>query len=190
MKNCKSVFGYVVGLLFVILLFAVAFFSLAIALNKNYKFGLSDDSIVIAFVGIMATFVVVSNYVQLKQSEDKVEECSKKIKQLEDDLRKIIVDRKTVMLASGVKEEKLDLNEIEGIDVFNGVEIKYTILRGDKTRQGTIFGNAVGGFTEINAIGDCENVWFDLKKTNGVILIKKDGEQNDKVIIRFLIIGQ
>ena len=74
------------------------------------------------------------------------------------------------------------------IDSFNGVELKYTIIRWDKTRQGTIFGNAIGGFVKTNATGECQDVCFNLK-TNGVILINKEGEVKDKVIIRFLIIA-
>ena len=64
-KEKKWYEGYI-GILAVITLFAVAFFGLAILANNCWNFGIAYDPVVLAFVGILATFVVVSNYIQVK----------------------------------------------------------------------------------------------------------------------------
>jgi hypothetical protein len=89
-------------------------------------------------------------------------------------------------LARGVKEKTFDMNAIVG--AFYVAEVKYTILRGDKTQQGTIIiGNTKDDFIEMNVTGDCE-VYFSCN-TKGIISITKDdGEQSEEVIIRFLIL--
>jgi len=66
-------------LLVAILLGAIIFFGLAILAYKQWDIGLSGDSIVLAFVGILATFVVVSNYLQLKRTDDKVDSFKSEI---------------------------------------------------------------------------------------------------------------
>jgi hypothetical protein len=54
----------------IITLFAAIFFLLAVWLNRKFYFGISDSGRVIAFVGILATFVVISNYMQVKEVRD------------------------------------------------------------------------------------------------------------------------
>ena len=51
--------------------FSVLFFVIAVLLKKIFDFEISNDSIVITFVGIMATFIVISNYLQVKEVKDK-----------------------------------------------------------------------------------------------------------------------
>jgi hypothetical protein len=68
----KSKYSYIKLLLW-ITLFAILFFGLAICLNNRFKFGLSDDSIVITFVGILATFIVVSNFMQVQKIKDELQ---------------------------------------------------------------------------------------------------------------------
>jgi hypothetical protein len=69
------------ALLFKIFIGAILFFVVAACLNKWLKFGLSDDSVVLVFVGIAATFVVVSNYAQVQEIKrefgSKVEDIEK-----------------------------------------------------------------------------------------------------------------
>jgi hypothetical protein len=65
------------------------FFLLAVFLNKTYKFGISDDSVVLAFVGIVATFIVVSNYMQVQAIESKfvrkTSDFEKQVKEIQSD---------------------------------------------------------------------------------------------------------
>ena len=178
-------------LLIAILLFAVGFFTLAIILQRTYDFAITDSSIVIEFIGTLATFIVVSNYIQLKNAEDKIEgfksdldNFSIKFKQLEDDLTKKFVGR-TVNMASGVTTASFDLNE--AIDSFTGAEVKYSVVRGSEIELGNIrIGRTIGSLFQIDVTGDCE-VIFDCK-TVGVIFIKKEGNADDEVSIRFLVL--
>jgi peptidoglycan hydrolase CwlO-like protein len=62
------------GILVAIFGLAFLFFLFAILLNKSFGFGISGDSIVLTFVGIAATFVVVSNYAQVKEIEDRTKD--------------------------------------------------------------------------------------------------------------------
>jgi cell division protein ZapA (FtsZ GTPase activity inhibitor) len=73
-------------LLLKITAFAFVFFGLAIVLQRCFDFGISDDSVVIAFIGILATFVVVSNYMQVKSIQDNFATKSNK---LENELKKV-----------------------------------------------------------------------------------------------------
>lgn len=57
------------------------FFLFAVFLNKTYDFGISGDSIIFTFVGIAATFIVVSNYAQVKDIERKFDEKTTEINQ-------------------------------------------------------------------------------------------------------------
>lgn len=71
-KNISDKYSWlrILGFIF---LFSIVFFIVAVYLNEKYHFGISGDSIVLAFVGIAATFVVVSNYAQVKDIERKYE---------------------------------------------------------------------------------------------------------------------
>ena len=139
--------------------------------------------IVLGFVGILATFVVVGNYMQVKHAEDKVEKLSEKVKQLEDDMSKKIFE-KVIMMDIGVKTKSFDFKAIMG--TF-GAEVRYTVLRGGEIQKGTIvIGNTIDSFTEINVTGEC-NVYFSCVN-EGTILIHKNDEPTDElVIIRFLV---
>jgi chaperonin cofactor prefoldin len=67
-------------LLITIVVCAFLFFLGVIYLNKQFNFGLSDDSIVVTFVGIVATFVIVSNYLQVKEVKDEFDRSATKTK--------------------------------------------------------------------------------------------------------------
>ena len=68
-KQEKSHAPYVKLLLWIVCL-SVSFFALFITLNYYLDFGISGDAVVITFIGIAATFVVVSNYLQVKEVKD------------------------------------------------------------------------------------------------------------------------
>jgi predicted nuclease with TOPRIM domain len=68
-----------INILVAIFILTFFFFLFAVFLNKTYKFGLSDDSIVLTFVGVLTTFIVVSNYMQVKDIERKFEEKIKEV---------------------------------------------------------------------------------------------------------------
>ena len=74
-------------LLGAILVGSIIFFGVAVWANKQWNFGLSDNSIVIAFVGILATFIVISNYMQLKRTEDRVDDFKNDWEKTLNDLR-------------------------------------------------------------------------------------------------------
>jgi ssDNA-binding Zn-finger/Zn-ribbon topoisomerase 1 len=68
------------GLLLKIFICAVVFFVFAVLLKNYFCFEISGDSVVLAFVGIAATFIVISNYAQVKDAKD---EFAKERAQLE-----------------------------------------------------------------------------------------------------------
>jgi hypothetical protein len=70
----------------------VAFFYVAVRLQECYGFEISGDSIVLTFVGIAATFVVVSNYIQVKEIKG---EFANKITEIEGAFEKRINDKIT-----------------------------------------------------------------------------------------------
>jgi cell division protein FtsL len=68
-----------IKLLLWVLFGAIVFFTFAVVLNRAYHFGISDTSVVLAFVGILATFIVVSNYIQMKDLERKIKDLDTKV---------------------------------------------------------------------------------------------------------------
>jgi hypothetical protein len=82
-----------VKLLLVIIAGAAAFWFLAVISYKYFGFALDAKNVVLTLVGILATFVVVSNYMQVqevkKEFESKVGETRKKIWNVEKGLKKI-----------------------------------------------------------------------------------------------------
>ncbi|MDR2410577.1 MAG: hypothetical protein LBE13_21040 [Bacteroidales bacterium] len=94
-KNIKSRtsrwWDYIL-LLIVISAFAVAFFLFAVWLKERFHFEISGDSIVLTFVGIAATFVVVSNYMQVKEIKDEFNDKTTAIENKTDKL----IDNKIV----------------------------------------------------------------------------------------------
>jgi hypothetical protein len=89
------------------------FFLFAVFLNWTFNFGISDNGIVLTFVGIAATFIVVSNYAQVKDIEgrfkEKVAELNKTFDAKVTDLGKTF-DAKVAGL-----DEKIEENKIEEI---------------------------------------------------------------------------
>ena len=69
-KPEKAHIPYVRLLLWIAVL-SILFFALFISLNHFIDFKISSNSIVISFIGIISTFIVVSNYMQVKIIEDK-----------------------------------------------------------------------------------------------------------------------
>jgi hypothetical protein len=71
-----------IRLFILITIFSIAFFVLFLWLNHKYCFGISNDSIVLTFIGIIATFVVISNYIQVKEIERKFDSKRIELEQL------------------------------------------------------------------------------------------------------------
>jgi methyl-accepting chemotaxis protein len=81
------------SLLFWITGLSVVYFVLAVLLNHFFDFGISPDSIVLVFVGILATFIVVSNYMQVQDIKKeftnevaRLNDFNNRIERLRDDL--------------------------------------------------------------------------------------------------------
>lgn len=96
-KNSKEgrigrVFLSSIGLLLVVIVIAFSCLFFFICLNDQYHFGISGDGIVLTFVGALATFIVVGNYMQVKDIERKFEsktrDLSNKIDRTESTLEK------------------------------------------------------------------------------------------------------
>ena len=76
--------------------FAFMFFLVAVFLNKSLGFGLSDESAMITFIGIIATFIVVGNYSQIrdikeefKKREEEIEHLKRESAKLQKDIARI-----------------------------------------------------------------------------------------------------
>jgi len=76
----KQKYSYIKLLLYIVGL-TIPFFALFILLNHFIGFGLSEDSIVLTFVGIAVTFVVVSNYMQVSDIKYEFDKRVDKIKE-------------------------------------------------------------------------------------------------------------
>ena len=70
----------------------------------------SESNIVLTFVGILATFVVVSNYAQVKSIEDKMES---EITHLNEELEKLRREKKEMRALVKSYDERLTLNDEE-----------------------------------------------------------------------------
>jgi hypothetical protein len=69
---CKGIKFYL-GIFGVIVVCAFIFWFLAVISYKYFGFALSPDNVVVTFVGILATFVVVSNYMQVLEIKKEFE---------------------------------------------------------------------------------------------------------------------
>jgi len=83
----KSLGSYSAILLVAIALGILFVFVSSIILEK-YKIGFSDESYILGFVGVLATFVVISNYIQVQQVK---QESEKKINELEGNISEVKV---------------------------------------------------------------------------------------------------
>ncbi|MDR0829659.1 MAG: hypothetical protein LBN95_06070 [Prevotellaceae bacterium] len=76
-------------LLLIITATTFLYFIFAILLNKWLNFGLSDSSIILVFIGITATFVVISNFSQVSKIENQVNSKLERISDLEKDIENL-----------------------------------------------------------------------------------------------------
>lgn len=72
-KKKKKKSNYVVTSLLVAGVIAFVFIILVIVANKEWGFELSTDKIVLTFVGILATFLVITNYAQVSDIKKDIE---------------------------------------------------------------------------------------------------------------------
>jgi hypothetical protein len=120
-----------------IIIGTVAFFALAVILNKHFDFGISDDSIVVAFIGIIATFVVISNYMQLRdvktESLNKIVEIEDKFKyktkEIENTLQSKIESTKDFL----INQARTDIDTLHKNDNIKfleyDIELHYNTLQ-------------------------------------------------------------
>jgi hypothetical protein len=73
---------------FVILSFAFSLASLIVVVccNINWNLELISSGIAFAFIGVLATFIVISNFMQVKEIEEKVKETDKKYDDIKDEI--------------------------------------------------------------------------------------------------------
>jgi gas vesicle protein len=97
------------------------FFLFAVFLNKTYDFGISDDSVVLTFVGIAATFVVVSNYMQIKEIETKyeknIDDIAKKVDEKEKGIKSDF-DKKIEKIQNEFDEFENKIEDIENLRTY------------------------------------------------------------------------
>jgi Skp family chaperone for outer membrane proteins len=74
-RENKGLSGRFYLLLFgVIVAAAIVFLALSVLAHKCFGYSISEETSIIAVIGILATFVVVSNYAQTKAIKDELEE--------------------------------------------------------------------------------------------------------------------
>jgi hypothetical protein len=68
---------------------AIVFWFLAVLSYKFFKFEISSTNVILTLVGILATFIVISNYLQVKEIKDEFYNHSKNI---EANIRNIVIE--------------------------------------------------------------------------------------------------
>jgi hypothetical protein len=123
------------NILVAIFVLTFLFFLFVVFLNKTYNFGISDNSVVLTFVGIAVTFVIVSNYMQVRDIksdiksdfESKVEDVKKtvdtKIEMAKKDFENKMQEK--VNVVSGLNERVTDETKITDLKI----ELRYYILK-------------------------------------------------------------
>jgi hypothetical protein len=151
-KNLKpepEKFNYI-NLLVAIFGLTFLFFLFAVFLNKTYNFGISDNSVVLAFVGILATFIVISNYAQVKEIEHKFEQKIDEIK--EQFYTKSEIDNNSEFI------RKSDIKTIEyRVEMYKNMLDSYIVWKSeDKNKEMSFLDlsmNALYYYNRINEIG-------------------------------------
>lgn len=77
--NKKRKSNYVLTSIIVVSFAALLFITMAIIASKQYGLSIHPDSVVITFVGIIATFIVVTNYAQVTDIKNDLEESIGKL---------------------------------------------------------------------------------------------------------------
>lgn len=95
-------------MLIIIVILSVLFFGFAVWLNKKCDLKLSSSSIVIAFVGMLATFVVISNYVQVVEVKNEFGEKLSAAENLGDEIKTL--EKEVTTLDGKLKEANYSHN--------------------------------------------------------------------------------
>lgn len=106
--------NYVVKALFTAVVAAMIFIGAVIFASKKYDFNITPDSIVLTFVGILATFLVITNYAQVI---DIKKDFHRRVTRLEEKRRRL--DNK--ITNSG----RFDNNQVSQERLANRVEAPY-----------------------------------------------------------------
>jgi Enoyl-[acyl-carrier-protein] reductase (NADH) len=85
-------------LLLAVVSVAVAFLWLFVCITEHSQLSMPPESIVITFIGVLATFVVVGNYAQVKTVEKKFEDSVEKNKRLEKKFEDSIKENKSYLI--------------------------------------------------------------------------------------------
>jgi uncharacterized membrane protein (DUF485 family) len=93
-----------IRLLVLITAFSIVFFALFIWLNRKYHFGISDDGIVLTFVGIIAAFVVIGNYAQVIEIKKEFEKAIENIEgKFQEGLKRFKADKDSAVVVELIK---------------------------------------------------------------------------------------
>lgn len=164
---CRVLLSAIFWLLFVFLLF-VAVLLISILLPCNLSGAVNNESLVIGFFGILATFIVVDNYSRIKDFEKKHEDIKKKSEDLEKDYEKNRSEMIAFMefvcrifLNDALNEKTRTgagkINEAENKAIYFAITSMYFKLKGSKTDD-------VSEYTEI----------LDAIKNNSGFVLKAD----------------
>jgi len=157
-ENRLNIFFWVAGFSFLLSIIAIC------CVFVSNRVVVENQSIILIFVGILATFIVVSNYIQVKEIERKfdreikeikdelTENFDKKILEYTDTIKKISDDSKFYHIVIGVALQKsfesvkifaLFLNQISDINDKNYFSLKFVELLKDTKLQMSEFDVAI-----------------------------------------------
>ena len=161
-NKCTTIFYWVSGISF--LMSSIAFCYACV----SRKVIIDDESIVLIFVGILATFVVVGNYAQVKsieqdfsqkvgelkyefdkKSQEQKNEFSEKIKELNRDFGKKVLLSQTLSIINELYKKMVDsVSKAEGLisEPYSSIKRKEMIEKGKDSK------NAFISFLNINRL--------------------------------------
>jgi hypothetical protein len=116
--NTKEKYPYR-KLLIEIFVGTIIFFVFAVLLNAIFDFCISEDSIVLSFVGITATFIVVSNYMQTKEIEKQFDEKVEDIRKEFENIARSVENKIRIEFDEKIK------NLIYMIDLKEDIKIEF-----------------------------------------------------------------
>lgn len=164
---CRVFLSAIIWLLVVFVLF-VAILLFSNSLSCNLSDAVNNESLIISFFGILATFLVVDNYSRIRDFEKKHEDIKKKSEDLEKDYEKNRSEMIAFMelvcnsfLNDALNEKTRTgagkINEAENKAIYFAITSMYFNLKGSKTDD-------VSEYTEI----------LDAIKNNSGFVLKAD----------------
>ncbi|MDR2653297.1 MAG: hypothetical protein LBC68_13495 [Prevotellaceae bacterium] len=162
-------------LLIWIIVGTIAFFALAVILNRHLGFGISDDSVVVAFIGAIATFVVISNYMQVRDVKNEYlskiieieDKLNQKTKEIENTLQGKIESTKDFL----TNQIRTDVNTLRKNIKFleYNIELQYNTLQAlicyNSQKYHTSLSYCMSGLSYLNKIRTIEGYKCHLSGT-------------------------